>query len=151
MQANGSELMRLVIIYAGASGLRLIGCAHDSFLIEDTIERIEGSVRKLQEIMRKASRDLFDGFELRADCKPDRDIVRYPDRFIDKRELEDGMRHWNRLMALITAGVEDGQFADQRRASVGAASTGREKEEKGEEEQTVHLQAAVGKASRAVG
>src|SRR5258708_2647244 len=57
MQANGAELMRLVIIYAGLSGLRLIGCAHDSFLIEDTIERIEESVRKLQEIMRKASRD----------------------------------------------------------------------------------------------
>jgi DNA polymerase family A len=151
MQANGSELMRLVIIYAGASGLRLIGCAHDSFLIEDTIEGIEGSVRKLREIMRKASRDLLGGFELRADCKPDRDIVRYPSRFIDKRELEDGMRHWNRLIALITAGVEDGQFADQRRASSGATSIGREKEEEGEEGQTIHLQAAVGKASRAVG
>ena len=48
MQANGSELMRLVIVYAGASGLRLIGCAHDSFLIEDTIEGIEDSVAKLQ-------------------------------------------------------------------------------------------------------
>ena len=51
--------------------------------------------------MRQASRDLLGGFELRADCKPERDIVRYPDRFIDKRELEDGMRHWDRLMALI--------------------------------------------------
>ena len=72
MQANGSELMRLVIIRAGASGLRLIGCAHDSFLIEDTIDRIEDSVAKLQAIMRQASRDLLDGFELRADCKPSR-------------------------------------------------------------------------------
>jgi DNA polymerase family A len=151
MQANGAELMRLVIIRTGAAGLRLIGCAHDSFLIEDTIEMIEGSVRKLQEIMRKASRDLFDDFELRADCKPDRDIVRYPHRFIDKRELEDGMRHWNRLMALITEEVEDGQFADQRRASVGATSTGRKEEKEGERGQTVHLQAAVGKASRAMG
>jgi DNA polymerase family A len=44
MQANGAELMRLVIVRAGASGLRLIGCAHDSFLIEDTIDRIEDSV-----------------------------------------------------------------------------------------------------------
>ena len=51
--------------------------------------------------MRQASRDLLGGFELRADCKPERDIVRYPARFIDKRELEDGMRHWDRLMALI--------------------------------------------------
>jgi DNA polymerase I len=41
MQANASKLMRLVIIRA--SKLRLIECAHDSFLIEDTIDRIEQS------------------------------------------------------------------------------------------------------------
>ena len=51
--------------------------------------------------MRQASRDLLGGFELRADCKAERDIVRYPARFIDKREIEDGMRHWDRLMMLI--------------------------------------------------
>ena len=62
--------------------------------------------------MRKASRDLFGGFELRADCKPN-DIVRYPDRFVDKREREDGMQHWNWLMTLI-AGEDDGQSADYR-------------------------------------
>ena len=39
MQANASELMRLVIVRARK--LPLIGCAHDSFLIEDTIDRIE--------------------------------------------------------------------------------------------------------------
>ena len=100
MQANGAELMRLVIVRAGAAGLHLIGCAHDSFLIEAPSAEIEQAVSRLQEIMRQASRDLLGGFELRADCKP-RDIVRYPGRFIDKRELEDGMRHWNRLMTLI--------------------------------------------------
>lgn len=67
-----------MIVRAGMSGLRLIGCAHDSFLIEDTIDRIEDSVAELQTIMRQASRDLLDGFELRADCKPS-DIVRYPE------------------------------------------------------------------------
>jgi hypothetical protein len=101
MQGNGAELMRLVIVRAGAAGLRLIGCAHDSFLIEAPIAEIERDVARLQDIMRQASRDLLNGFELRADCKPERDIVRYPARFIDKREMEDGMRHWNRLMALI--------------------------------------------------
>jgi hypothetical protein len=109
MQSNASELMRLVIVRA--SKLPLIGCAHDSFLIEDTIDRIEASVAEMQEIMRKTSRDLFNGFELRADCKPS-DITRFPDRFIDKREREDGMQHWNWLMALI-AEQEDGS-ADYR-------------------------------------
>ena len=101
MQGNGSELMRLIIVRAGAAGLRLIGCAHDSFMIEAPIDQIEADVVELQEVMRQASRDLFDGFELRADCKPERDIVKYPARFIDKREMEDDMVHWNRLMDLI--------------------------------------------------
>ena len=100
MQGNGSELMRVVIVRAGPAGLKIIGCAHDSFLIEDTVDNIEQSVATLQEIMRKASRDLLGGFELRADCGP-HDIVRHPNHFVDKREREDEMQHWNRLMALI--------------------------------------------------
>ena len=128
MQANGGELMRLIIVRAGEAGLRLIGCAHDSFMIEDTIENIEGSVAKLQAIMRQASRDLLGGFELRADCDPGRDIVRFPDRFIDKREFEDGMRHWNRLTALIDE-AENGQSGDQRRRGDRVPEQEKEKEE----------------------
>jgi DNA polymerase family A len=146
MQANGGELMRLVIVRGGMSGLRLIGCAHDSFLIEDTIDRIEGSVAELQAIMRQASRDLLDGFELRADCKPS-DIVRYPNRFKDKREREDGMRHWNRMMALI-AEEEDGQFSDHGQRSSVTAPVDRGE---GEEEEQAAFQGALGEATRAVG
>jgi hypothetical protein len=111
MQANASELARVVIVRAGAAGLRLIGCAHDSFLIEDTIDRIEQSVAELQAIMCQASRDLFGGFELRADCDPTKDIVRYPNRFVDEREREDGMQHWNWLMTLIAEEEGNGQQA----------------------------------------
>jgi hypothetical protein len=99
MQGNGSELLRLVIVRAGVAGIPLIGCAHDSFLIEAPIAEIEQWVTRLQEIVRTASRELFGG-ELRAECDPDKDIVRYPDRFVDKREREEGMRNWNWLMAL---------------------------------------------------
>jgi hypothetical protein len=135
MQANGSELMRLVIVRA--SKLHLIGCAHDSFLIENTVDRIEESAAEMQQIMRKASRDLLGGFELRADCKPD-DIVRYPDRFIDKREREDGMQHWNRLMTLI-AGEGDGQSADCWHGDTATIAT------RCEEETQAAFQDAVGK------
>jgi hypothetical protein len=145
MQANGSELMRLAIIRA--SRLRLIGCAHDSFLIEDTIDRIEQSVAEMQEIMRRSSRDLLGGFELRADCKPN-DIVRYPDRFVDKRERESGMRHWDRLMMLIEE-REDEQPAHHGKGSAGAAPICRSSSQK--EEKATPLQAAMGKASRAMG
>ena len=98
MQGNASELLRLIIVRA--SGLPLIGCAHDSFLIEAPIAEIEQLVARMQEIIREASRDLF-GDELRAECDPDKDIVRYPDRFVDEREREEGIRNWNWLMALI--------------------------------------------------
>jgi DNA polymerase I len=145
MQANGAELMRLVIIRAGAAGLSLIRCAHDSFLIEDTIDRIEQSVVEIQNIMRQASRDLLNGLELRADCKP-WDIVCYPDRFVDKREREDGMRHWNRLMTLI-AEEEDGQPADYWGGGLRAVATACEQKK---EEENATVQAAMGKITRAV-
>jgi hypothetical protein len=111
MQGNGSELARLVIVRA--SELNLIGCAHDSFVIEDTIDRIDQSVIELEKIMRQASRDLFGG-ELRADCDPEKDIVRYPNRFVDEREREDGMLHWNWFMSLI-AEEENGQQSRRAR------------------------------------
>jgi hypothetical protein len=98
MQANSAELLRLIFIRSGH--IPIIGCAHDSFLIENTIERIEQTVAEMRDIILQASRDLFD-FELRVDCNPDTDIVRWPDRFVDEREREDGMKHWNWLMELI--------------------------------------------------
>jgi hypothetical protein len=140
MQANASELMRVVLVRA--SKLPVIGYVHDSFLLEDTVDRIEQSVAEMQDIMREASRDLFGGFELRADCKP-HDIVRFPDRFVDKREREDGMQHWNWLMALI-AGEHDEESAHRRHEN--AATT-----EADEKETTETLSGAVGKASVAVG
>jgi len=105
MQGNDSELQRLV--FARAGDLPIIGCAHDSFLLEDRSDRIEQTVREMQEVMRAGSRDLLGGFELRADCDPSKDIVHYPDRFVDKREREDGMRHWNWLMRLIEEAESD--------------------------------------------
>lgn len=134
MQANAAELMRVVIVRA--SKLNLIGCAHDSFLIEDTIDKIEAAAAEMQAIMRQASRDLLGGFDLRADCKPN-DIVRYPDRFIDKREREDEMQHWNWLMALIEE-EGDGQSSNWH-GDAAAITIDREKE-------TPTLQSAVGKA-----
>jgi DNA polymerase family A len=121
MQGNAAEIMRLVFIRA--AHLPLIGCAHDSFLVEDTIENIEATVAELQEIMRGVSRDLLKGFELRADCKPT-DIVRYPDRFVDKREREDKMCHWNLLMTLITESESDGDQRDGDRSIATGKETG---------------------------
>jgi hypothetical protein len=105
MQANDAELLRLV--FARAGDLPIIGCAHDSFILEDRVDRIEQTVWQMQEIMRAASRDLLGGFELRVDFKPSEDLTIYPDHFIDKRERDDGMRHWDWLMRLIEEAERD--------------------------------------------
>jgi DNA polymerase family A len=142
MQGTAAEIMR--VVFVRASHLPLIGCAHDSFLVEDTIEHIEATVAEIQEIMRKVSRDLLGGFELRADCKPT-DITRYPDRFIDKREREDKMQHWNWLMTLIGGDDDDGRSAYRRHgdAEISAMVS--------EESAEVTVHGEVGEASTPMG
>jgi hypothetical protein len=132
MQANGAELMRLV--FARASDLPIIGCAHDSFIVEDAGDRIEQTVHEMQEVMRAASRDLFGGFELRADCNPVHDIVHYPDRFIDKREREDGMRHWNWLMRLIEEAENDERENGRQAGGLGRSDGSLDKRPAGQSE-----------------
>ena len=133
MQANDGEILRLVLARAG--DLPIIGCAHDSFILEDRVDRIEQTVWKMQELMRAASRDLLGGFELRADCKPDEDITYYPDRFIDKREREDGMQHWNWLMQLIEKAESDEseRFGGQGR-DAGSLDEGQQEPEEADDE-----------------
>jgi hypothetical protein len=90
--------------------------------------------------MRKASRDLL-GLKLRADCKPD-DIVRYPDRFVDKRERENGMRHWKWLMTLIEE-EEGGRSSDCGYEDAATVAAGNEKNQT--------LQDPMGETSPAMG
>jgi hypothetical protein len=71
---------------------------HDAVLLEAPEDRIEADVALMREIMRRASRVIFnptaDGtFELRTDYK----IVRYPDRFTDSR----GTELWNTVLKLL--------------------------------------------------
>ncbi len=71
---------------------------HDALLIEAPIERIDADVALLQEIMRRASRVVLnataDGtYELRTDAT----IIRYPDRYTDKR----GAEIWERVLRLL--------------------------------------------------
>jgi len=72
---------------------------HDAVLIEAPAERIEADVARMREIMRRASRVVFnataDGpHELRTDAT----IVRYPEHYSDKR----GATMWDRVLKLLT-------------------------------------------------
>ena len=93
VQANGAEMLRLACCLATERGIRVCAPVHDAVLIEAPLERLEGDIAAMQEVMRQASRTVLNGFELGTDAK----IVRYPDRFSDPR----GTVMWDRVMRLI--------------------------------------------------
>jgi DNA polymerase I-like protein with 3'-5' exonuclease and polymerase domains len=98
IQANCAEILRIACIMAHRRGLRLCAPVHDAVLIEAPIQEIEADVALMREIMRRASRLVLnaeqDGpYELRTDAT----IVRYPDRFMDKR----GVKIWDQMMELL--------------------------------------------------
>jgi DNA polymerase-1 len=73
--------------------LRLLAPVHDAVLIEAPLERIEADVALMQELMRRASRVVLGGHELRTDAK----IVRHPDRYTDRR----GDAVWTNVLRLL--------------------------------------------------
>jgi DNA polymerase I-like protein with 3'-5' exonuclease and polymerase domains len=81
MQANGAEMMRLACCLATERGIRLCCPVHDALLIEAPLDQIDGAVVATQLAMKEASEIVLAGFSLRTDAK----IVRYPDRYSDKR------------------------------------------------------------------
>jgi hypothetical protein len=100
IQAAGAEILRIACIMATRHGIELIAPVHDAVLIESSIDRIEADVALMEDIMRRASRVVLnarpDGpYELRTAHR----IVRYPDRYMDKR----GANIWARVLELLPA------------------------------------------------
>jgi DNA polymerase I-like protein with 3'-5' exonuclease and polymerase domains len=93
MQANGAEMLRLACCLATERGIRVCAPVHDALLIEAPIDDIEDVVLATQEAMREASEVVLTGFALRADAK----IVRYPQRYMDKR----GEQMWAKVWAIV--------------------------------------------------
>jgi hypothetical protein len=98
VQAAGADVLRIACILGMRHGIQLLAPIHDAVLIEAPIERIEADVALMQELMRRASRivlnrDRAGTHELRTDCT----IVRYPDRYIDKR----GVAVWQHVLDLL--------------------------------------------------
>jgi DNA polymerase I len=98
IQATGADILRIACILAVRHGIKLLAPVHDAVLIEAPIERIVADVALMQEIMRRASRIVLNNnasgtIELRTKAK----IVRYPDRYSDKR----GDKIWDEVMELL--------------------------------------------------
>jgi hypothetical protein len=101
IQATGADILRIACIMAHRRGIKLLAPVHDAVLIEAPIERIESDVALMREIMRRASRIVLNAdpagtHELRTDVV----IVRYPDRYVDKR----GTEMWDKVMSQLAAG-----------------------------------------------
>jgi DNA polymerase I len=98
IQSVGADILRIACIMAVRHGIELCAPVHDAVLIEAPIERIETDVKRMLEIMRRASRIVLNGkpdgpYELRAD----KTIVCYPDRYRDKR----GEEVWTTVLDLL--------------------------------------------------
>ena len=101
VQGHGSEVLRLTCILADKYGLALCAPVHDALLLESSLSRIDRDVALLEDIMRRASRVVLNpraggDFVLRADAK----IVRYPDRYSDRR----GERMWDLVTGMLGEG-----------------------------------------------
>ena len=93
MQANGAEMMRLAACLATERGIEVCAPVHDAFLICAPLDRIDDDVAAMRAIMEEASRVVLNGFTVSTDVQ----IVRYPDRYMDKR----GVVMWDRVMQLL--------------------------------------------------
>ena len=95
MQANGAEMLRLACIHLTEGGIRVCAPVHDALLIEAPVEEIDGIIQKARALMGQASREVLGRFELTTDVE----VVRYPDRYMDKR----GRVMWNTVNEIVEA------------------------------------------------
>lgn len=113
MQANGSEMLHWACCFATEGGIEVHAPVHDALLVGGRAEDIENVIRATKAAMNQASDLVLDGFILRTDTK----IVRYPDRYSDKR----GEAMWGRVMRLLdemeSSAPGDVAHGDQREAA----------------------------------
>lgn len=93
VQATGAEILRLACSLATEQGIQVCCPVHDAVLVEAPTETIDNIVNQTQKCFIEASRIALNGFELRSDAE----IVRYPDRYMDKR----GEVMWTEVMRLL--------------------------------------------------
>jgi len=93
MQGNAAEMLRLACCFATERGIEVCALVHDAILICAPLDRLDEDVACMRAIMAEASRIVLGGFELRTEAE----VVRYPNRFMDKR----GVVMWKRVSELI--------------------------------------------------
>ncbi|MGZ4979610.1 MAG: hypothetical protein ACXV8O_20945 [Methylobacter sp.] len=87
MQANGAEMLRLACCLMTERGIKVCAPVHDAVLIEAPLTELDQAITTAKDCMKEASHIVLDGFELNTD----HELVRYPDRYMDKR----GQKMWD--------------------------------------------------------
>ena len=93
-------MLRLACSWTTEKGIKVCAPVHDALLIESDEENIEDTVKMTQYIMGAASQKVLGGFKIRTDAT----IVRYPNRYMDKRSLE----MWGLISRFIGAAEDRG-------------------------------------------
>jgi DNA polymerase I len=111
IQSVGADILRIACILATRHRIKLLAPVHDAVLIEAPTERIEADVALVQEIMRRASRIVLNAdsagtHELRTDYT----IIRYPNRYSDKR----GAAIWDQVLGLLGEHQEQAVVSTKR-------------------------------------
>jgi hypothetical protein len=92
-QANGAEMLRWACSLATERGIGVLAPVHDAVLQEGPADSIDAEVAEMEQAMAEASEAVLGGFRLRTEAK----VVRWPDRYMDKR----GREFWDRVMGLL--------------------------------------------------
>jgi len=93
VQANAAEMMRLAAIFSTEKNIQVCCPVHDAFLIEAPLDEIDEKVALTQQLMEKAGRIILNGFTIKSDVE----IIRYPERYADKR----GTDMWETVTGLL--------------------------------------------------
>ena len=93
MQANGAEMLRLGCCMATERGVQVCAPVHDAVLIEAAGADIDDAVSTTRAAMDEASRIVLAGLEVDTDVE----VIRWPDRYSDKR----GRVMWGRVTEIL--------------------------------------------------
>ena len=101
MQANGAEMLRLACCLAIEHGVQICAPVHDALLIEAPLASLDKAIADTQDAMAEASEVVLNGFRLNTDAE----VIRYPDRYRDKRGVTMWETVWKTVETLEAGGT----------------------------------------------
>lgn len=93
-QATGAEILRTACVLLIENNIKIVAPIHDAILVECDEEEADETILLAQKLMTKASTIVLGPDNL---IKTEAEVIKYPDRYSDKR----GVETWNRIMNIL--------------------------------------------------